>query len=259
MNFQLSPKLAVQLYTVRDHIQTPGGFSQTLQKINQIGYRAVQLSAVGCMNDGSVSAADAKKLLDDNEISCIATHRSWTDLAENTEKEIEFHQILACDYVAIGGLPKTYEEAGLDGYKKFLDDSAPVIAELKKENIRFGYHNHSHEFRKEKGRTLYDLFVDHGGPDFLLEVDTYWVWHAGVDPVGLFEKIAGRVPVIHHKDKEVIPGEGPVISAIGEGNLPWEKIISACEKAGAAWHCVEQDTCRRDPFDCLKSSFDYLK
>ncbi len=259
MNYQLEHKLAVQLYTVRDQIQTRDGFVQTIEKINQIGYRAVQLSAVGCMNDGSVSAKDAKQIFADNGIACIATHRNWADLAEKTDAEIEFHQILGCDYVAIGGLPKEYESAGLDGYKKFLEDSASVISRLKEAGIRFGYHNHSHEFRKEHGKILYELFIDHGGPDFLLEVDTYWVWHAGVDPVGLFERAARRVPVIHHKDKEVILADGPVISAIGEGNLPWEKIIPACEIAGVEWHCVEQDTCRRDPFDCLKSSFDFLK
>jgi sugar phosphate isomerase/epimerase len=259
MTYQLAPKLAVQMYTVRDQIQTSGGFLQTTKKLNQIGYRAVQLSAVGCMNDGSLSTIDAHQILRDNELRCIATHRNWIDLAEKTESEIEFHKTLECDYVAIGGLPKAYEEAGYDGYKKFLDDSAPVIATLKEAGIQFGYHNHSHEFRKDNGVVLYDLFVNHTDPDFLLEVDTYWVWHAGVDPVSLFERIKGRVPVIHHKDKEVIAGEGPVISAIGEGNLPWETIIPACEDAGTQWHCVEQDTCRRDPFDCLKSSFEFLK
>jgi sugar phosphate isomerase/epimerase len=255
----LKDKLAVQLYTLRDFLKTPGDFAQSLDKVAQIGYRAVQLSAVGCMDDGSVSATEAKKLLDDNGLTCAATHRSWASLLEKTDDEILFHKTLGCNYVAIGGLPKEYESAGYDGYLKFLDDSAPVISRLKEAGITFGYHNHSHEFRKESGTVLYDLFVERGGPDFTLEIDTYWVWHAGVDVVGLFERVNDRVPVIHHKDKEVIAGEGPVIAAIGEGNLPWGKILPACEAAGARWHCVEQDTCRRDPFDCLRSSFEYLK
>lgn len=255
----LKNKLAVQLYTLRDHLKTAEDFATSLQKCAAIGYGAVQLSAVGCMDDGSVGAAEAKKYLDDNGLKCVATHRNWTNLAEKTDDEIAFHKTMDCGYVAIGGLPREYESAGYDGYKKFLDDSAPVIARLKAAGIAFGYHNHSHEFRKENGTSLYDLFIEQGGPDFGLEVDTYWVWHAGVDPVALFERIPGRAQVIHHKDKEVIAGEGPVIAAIGEGNLPWSKIIPACEAAGVQWHCVEQDTCRRDAFDCLKSSFEYLK
>jgi sugar phosphate isomerase/epimerase len=255
----LKDKLAVQLYTLRDFLKTRDDFAESLRKIADIGYRAVQLSAVGCMDDGTVDANEARMLLDGNGLKCVATHRTWTNLAEKTDDEIAFHKTLNCDYVAIGGLPKEYESAGLEGYRKFLDDSAPVIARLKAAGITFGYHNHSHEFRRESGVRLYDLFIEQGGPDFTLEVDTYWVWHAGVDPVALFERVPGRVPVIHHKDKEVIAGEGPVIAAIGEGNLPWENIIAACNAAGVQWHCVEQDTCRRDPFDCLKSSFEYLK
>ena len=258
MGFGLSGKLAVQLYTLRDHLKTEPEMAESLTKIAKIGYKAVQLSAVHCMNDGSVSAAHARHLLHDNGIRCVATHRNWTDLVEKTEHEIEFHKIVGSDYVAIGGLPKEYESAGRDGYLRFLDDSAPVISRLKAAGIRFGYHNHSHEFRREGGDRLYDLFVERGGPDFLLEVDTYWVWHAGVDPAGLFDRLAGRVPVIHHKDREVVAGDGPVMAAVGEGNMPWEKILPACEKAGVRWHCVEQDVCRRDPFDCLASSFRFL-
>ena len=258
MSFGLRDKLAVQLYTLRDFTKTEADFAESLKKIAKIGYKAVQLSAVHCMNDGSVSAAHARHLLHDNGLRCVATHRNWTDLVDSTEHEIEFHKIVGSGYVAIGGLPKEYESAGRDGYLRFLDDSAPVIAALKSAGIRFGYHNHSHEFRREGGDRLYDLFVERGGPDFLLEVDTYWVWHAGVAPIDLFPRIHGRAPVIHHKDKEVVAGEGPVIAAVGEGNMPWHRILPACEEAGVEWHCVEQDTCRRDPFDCLASSFRFL-
>jgi sugar phosphate isomerase/epimerase len=64
--------------------------------------------------------------------------------------------------------------------------------------------------------------------------------------------------VVHVKDKEVIPGEGPVMAPVGEGNLNWPRILDVCEKGGIEWYVVEQDTCRRDPFDCLRSSYEYL-
>ena len=73
----------------------------------------------------------------------------------------------------------------------------------------------------------------------------------------VLERCHGRVPVIHLKDKEVV-AEGPVMAPIGEGNMDWAHIVPACEAAGVRWYCVEQDTCRRDPFDCLQSSFAYL-
>jgi sugar phosphate isomerase/epimerase len=263
MSSSAAAKLAVQMYTVRDFTKDAAGFTESVEKIAKIGYPAVQLSAVGAMNGETpeVSAAQARKLLDDNGLKCVATHRSWDQLAKTTDAEIEFHQTLGCGYTAIGGIPKEYGEEGADGYRRFVADAAPVIAKLKAAGIGFGHHNHSHEFQRyEAGspKTLWDILIEEGGPDYLLEADIYWVWHAGVDPAALMLRCAGRVPVIHLKDKEVVPKDGPVIAAIGEGNLPWKPILAACKEAGTDWYCVEQDVCRRDPFDCLRSSFEFL-
>jgi sugar phosphate isomerase/epimerase len=255
-------QLAVQLYTVRDHTATESDLVATLEKIAAIGYRAVQVSAVTVFEAGAVSAQRLRTLLDDHGLACIATHRGWDDLADRTDDELALHAILGCDYVAIGGLPRAYESAGAAGYARFVDDAVPVIARLKAGGLRFGYHNHAHEFRRAaEGATpsprLFDTFLQ-ADPDFLLELDLYWAWHAGVDPAELVRESTGRVPVIHLKDKEVVAGDGPVIAAIGEGNLPWDRIIPACQTAGVDWYCIEQDTCRRDPFDCLASSYRYL-
>ncbi|HVK04172.1 MAG TPA: sugar phosphate isomerase/epimerase [Armatimonadaceae bacterium] len=259
----MASKVALQMYTLRDFTATEAELADTLQKVARIGYPAVQMSAVRAIEGESpaVDAKTARKMLDDTGLKCVATHRSWDALANRTDDEIEFHRTLGATYTAIGGIPKEYGEQGADGYRKFVADAAPVVAKLKAAGIGFGHHNHSHEFiRVQPGdpTTLYDILIEEGGPDYLLEVDIYWVWHAGVDPVLLMERCAGRVPFIHLKDKEVVPKDGPVIAAIGEGNLPWDPIIAACEKAGVDWYAVEQDTCRRDPFDCIRSSFEYL-
>ncbi len=254
--------LAVQMYTLRDYTKTASGLADSLAKVAAIGYRAVQLSAVGAMNgeNPEVSAQGARAMLDAHGLRCIATHRNWDDLANRTDAEIAFHRTLGCDFTAIGGIPGAYGERGAEGYAQFIRDAAPVLARLKAAGLRCGYHNHAHEFQRigPGRRTLYDLFIEAGGPDFLLEMDVYWVDHAGVNPVRILERVHGRVPVIHVKDKEVVAKEGPVMAPIGEGNLDWEGILPACQAAGVEWYCVEQDICRRDPFDCLRSSYEFL-
>jgi hypothetical protein len=125
--------------------------------------------------------------------------------------------------------------------------------------LRFGYHNHQHEFEKAgpDRATFYSQIVEKGGPDVYLEIDVYWVQHAGVDPVALIESQPGRLPVVRFKDKEVT-NRNPVMAPIGEGNLNRTQIIPALVASGAEWYAVEQDECFRNPFDCLKSSFDFL-
>ena len=198
-------------------------------------------------------------MLDDNGLRCIATHRGWDDLADRTEQEIAFHQTLGCDFVAIGGLPTPYSAQGPDGYRRWVTDAAPVIARLKAAGIRFGYHNHAHEFARvgPERRPLYNVLLEDAGPDLMLELDVYWAGHAGLNPVRVIECAPGRLPVVHLKDKEVV-GNEPVMAPVGEGNLDWPALLAALRAAGTEWYCVEQDVCRRDPFDCLRSSFEYL-
>ena len=257
----MTDRIAAQMYTVRDFTNSPGDLRETLRKLSEIGYKAVQLSAVGAMSGSnpSVSAADAKQMLDEFNLRCIATHSDWNALANNTDEQIAYHKTLGCDYIAIGSMPGPYGSEGASGYQRFVEDSAPIIAKLKGEGIRFGYHNHSFEFLRigPGARTLYDILLD-APADLMLEIDFYWVMNAGVNPERVLEKASGRVAVTHVKDREVSGNDG-IMAPVGEGNMDWEHILPLGIKSGVEWFTVEQDTCRRDPFDCLRSSYNYLK
>jgi sugar phosphate isomerase/epimerase len=232
-----------------------------MEKISAIGYRAAQLSYIRAMDGESphVSVQEAKRIIDDNGIRCIATHRKWDDLVHNQAKEIDFHRTLDCDFTAIGGIPAEYKEDGEDGYRRWVDDTAPVIAGLKEAGIRFGIHNHSYEFAwsDKRRRPLYDVYIEQGAPSLMLEIDVYWMVHAGINPLKIIEANPGRCPVVHIKDKEPVGWE-VVQAPIGEGCIEWDVILPALEKAGTEWYCIEQDDYRRDPFDCLRSSFEFL-
>ena len=95
-----------------------------------------------------------------------------------------------------------------------------------------------------------------------IEIDVYWAAFAGVDPAQVIERLSGRVPLIHCKDLEVIRDSDDVARAfyapVGEGNLDWNRILQASEVADTRAWVVEQDECRRDAFDCLRSSFEFL-
>lgn len=50
------------------------------------------------------------------------------------------------------------------------------------------------------------------------------------------------------------------MAVIGEGNINFERVFAAAEKAGTKYMLVEQDDCNgEDPFACLKRSYEYLK
>jgi sugar phosphate isomerase/epimerase len=247
-------KLAAQMYTLREFTQTPEALDEALGKVAEIGYPAVQLSAIGALDQGLIDAAGIRALLDKYGLRCCATHRPLKRLLGATDEEIAFHKALGCDYVAVGSTAGDY---GMEpsSYRRFLEDARPVIAAFSAAGIRFGFHNHALEFR-QRGRDHYDLLLEE--PSLQLEIDVYWVAVAGLDPAALLRRAAGRIAAVHLKDLEVFGWEAPTYAPVGEGNLDWDAILTACREGGTEWGIVEQDTCRRDPFDCLASSYRFL-
>ena len=73
------PVLAAQLYTVRDFTKTASDLAETLRKVANIGYTAVQVSAIGPIPHGEV-----KQMVDDLGLTICNTHIGydalWGDL-----------------------------------------------------------------------------------------------------------------------------------------------------------------------------------
>ena len=62
------------------------------------------------------------------------------------------------------------------------------------------------------------------------------------------------------KHMAMVDQKDTYMAPVGEGNLEWDDIIEAARAGGCQWNSVEQDRCwnDRDPFDCLRSSFEFL-
>lgn len=246
--------LAAQLYTLRDHLKTPDDIARTLPKVARMGYRAVQLSALG-----PIDTRELKRILDGEGLTVCATHVGFDRLRDDLEGVVEEHQILGCRYVAIGGLPGDYRSA--EGYPRFAREASKVGRRMKERGLVFGYHNHSFELEKFGGRTALEILYAESDPEaFTAEIDTYWIQHGGGDPAWWIRRVAGRSPVVHLKDMAVVGGK-PVMAEVGEGNLNWPTILEACRAAGVEWYIVEQDRdwYQDDPFQSLELSLRNLK
>ena len=99
------------------------GVAETLKKVANIGYTAIQISGFG-----PVDPQDVAKLVEDNGLKVVSTHRSWAQFLNDLDTEIEIHKLWKCDHPAIGGLPREYHS--LDGLKRFLDDWEKVKAQM---------------------------------------------------------------------------------------------------------------------------------
>ena len=246
--------IAAQLYTVRDFCKTPADIAQTMRKVREIGYEAVQ-----CSGMGEIEPAELRRIVDGEAITICATHTAYDRMRDETDRVVEEHKIIGCEYAAIGGLPKEYQTSA-EGWSRFAREASEVAKRMAEQGVKFGYHNHSHELQKFGDRTGLAILYEDGDPRyFLAEIDTYWIQHGGGDVCWWIRKLAGRVPLLHLKDMKM-KGREQLFAEIGEGNLNWEGILEEAKKAGVEWYIVEQDrTYDRDPFDSLKISFDNMK
>jgi len=246
--------IAAQMYTFRVYSQTEEELKSTFQKLASIGYTAVQVSGIG-----PIAPSVVKQLADESGLEICATHVPWTRLVDDLDTLAKEHQLWNCKYIGLGGLPDSCR-GSLEGYRSFIVE-ASAIARTLKENygLQFIYHNHDFEFeRLEDGRTGMDILLKETDPEYFgIELDLYWLQAAGADPVEWIHKVKGRMQVVHLKDMAVIQ-RTPVFAELGEGNMNYAGIIKACRETGIEWYVVEQDICRRDPFESVAISLNYL-
>jgi len=248
-------QIAVQLYTVRDHMKTPAEVAATFDKIRNIGYTAVQFGGLPAMPVDQLAG-----MLSDSGLTCCSTHGTGeSNLLDDPAAAVEVVEKLDCQSIAYS-YPSGIALGTIDdvlAFAKRLNAAGKVFYEA---GISFAYHNHSIEFQRVDGKLVLDVLYEETDPRYLQgEPDTYWIQYGGGDSVEWCRKLKGRLPLLHMKDYKITPEDRPTFAEIGCGNLDWKKIVAAADDGGCQWYIVEQDRCDGDPFDSLKMSFDYIR
>lgn len=248
------PAISVQLYTVRNFLQTPEDVAESLKKIRAIGYRFVEVSSLE-----HVPAPEIKSMLDDAGLQVSAIHFDFEPLLTNLEICLEQCRILGTKNIILVMMPEAYAQQGRAGFQRFIDEAIPLCEKIHAAGLTISYHNHNYEFTRFDGRPALEWIFEATASHHLgVEIDTHWIQMGGGDPVAWIRKVAGRMNSVHLKDFTVDMWT-PIFAEVGQGSLNWNEIIPACHETGVEWFVVEQDECRRDPFESLKLSYEFLK
>ncbi len=270
-NSLFAPKksIGLQLYSLGKELtdDVPNG----LKKVVKIGYSSAEMAGY---RDGKMygyEMSEFKKLADDAGLKLTGTHvnpstRQYTkqnmgEIADFWKKAVEDHVKCGVDTIVQPGMPtiKTMDDAALVGE---VFNKAGEIA--KDANIKWGYHNHSHEFervpdpsegqsdKRNSGKVIYDLMLKNTDPKLVFfEMDVYWTVMGQNDPLEYFEKYAGRFPVLHIKDRSIL-GQS--------GMMNFENIFTYAYKNGLDEFYVELEHVKDNitQFEGVKRCFDYL-
>jgi len=258
--------IGLQLYTVRDAMQkdTAG----TLAKIASLGYNSVEgATYTGSQKFYGLGAREFSVLLKQNGLIIPSSHyRLGEENANGVVKGTMLHEWdKAVDDAAEAGIKymvcaylSTSERGGLDHYKYIAEQLNKAAERCKKSGVQMCYHNHDFEFEKQDGQFPYDVLLDNTDKELVkMEMDIYWIFKAGQDPIALFDKHPKRFPLWHIKDMDNTPEKA--FTEVGNGTIDFKKIFAHADKAGMKYFFVEQDKCPGSPFDSITQSIQYIK
>ena len=232
----------LQLYSIRDI--TKDDLDGALRQVSEMGYKFVEFAGFF-----GHSAQEVKAMLDKYGLKVSGTHTGWQEVAEHFEETVAYHKAIGNKNIIIPGCDLSTQEK-LDEFVKMANEFQPKLAA---EGIRFGYHNHAHEFAKDGDDVLMDVLMENTEKEIFAEFDVFWVAYAGYDPVEYIRRYAGRQPLMHLKE---LAADRRANVELGTGVLDFAAIIRAGQQAGTEHFIIEQEEYTLPPLESCKASLD---
>ena len=246
-------QIALQIYTLRDFIQSAKELAATLQRVRAIGYQAVEMIGIS-----KVSPEEIRRTVDGEGIKICSVHGPSQALLTEPHQALDTLAPLGTDLIVypFPGEVDLGDSATVAQFIEQLRKSSDIFAKAGK---RLAYHHHGMEFARYGNKIVLEAIFS-SAPELHAELDTYWIQFGGGNPIAWIDKMHDRLPTIHLKDYGFNARENhPEMVELGNGNLDFAQIIKRAEAAGCRWFIVEQDFCNRDPFESVGISFDFLQ
>jgi sugar phosphate isomerase/epimerase len=240
--------IALQMFTLRNELEKD--YLGAFQKVAEIGYQGVELE----LPPPGFTPTQVKNYLTQIGLQWVACHVEYDQLTTQLDRLIASLNEIGCANLVLSYLDYHSIDEVNEAAKLFNH----IGETCRSRGIQFLYHNHNHEFQQFDGRRVLDLLLQWTDPQLVkVELDTYWVKRAGVDPAEFLGGLHNRCPLLHIKDMEAGPDQ--YFAEIGEGILDFDSIFRAAKKAKVQWLVVEQDECRKPAFESVTISYQNLQ
>jgi sugar phosphate isomerase/epimerase len=248
-------------------------YAGTLKQVGAIGYQEVE--AAGFFDH---TPAQVRQAMDAAGLRCVSAHYSYNDLNRDLDKTIAFNKELGVSYIICSfpgiknparlkdnSFATQVQSFTLDDYRWNADEFNRFGAAVKAAGMKFGYHNHTMEFRAQDGVVPFDELVRLTDPSLVtFEMDCGWVKVGGANPIDFLKRYPNRISMLHIKDFKPTAQPASVVdpppaAELGRGTLDYRPIFEAANKANIK-HCfVEQEGYDMPVYEALKIDADYMK
>ncbi|NRQ40341.1 sugar phosphate isomerase/epimerase [Nonomuraea sp. NN258] len=246
--------ISIQLWTVRADLAR--GYDATLTYLAEIGYPKVEL-ALGYFGR---TAAQLRAFLDGIGVQASSSHDGLSPDAAALDAKIANALTLGQSYLVVPYL----NSASADEWKAWAERMNVEAQAARSAGLRYGYHNHAHEFTTDLGggTTPWDILTAELDPGLVhLEIDIYWAVTGGVgrgaaDPVGfaidVIRDAPQRVLQYHVKDRH-LNGD---MADLGTGTIDFRRVF---ESHRVKEYIVENDTPDVTPRQTADTGYRYLR
>lgn len=240
-------RIGLQLYTVRD--AAAADLAGALRRTAELGFEGVEL------HDLHGHAPDeVRAMLDAHGLAVCGRHVGLEAAEDDLGGLAAELATLGTDRLVVAWIEPPRTPAEADAAVARLVRAAGRAADT---GLRLGFHNHDAEVAAQAdGRSVLDLLLAADGGPFL-ELDLGWAWYAGADPIALVDTAGSRAPLVHVKDMR--RDGGPVHVPLGRGDVDYEGLADAADRAGVEWLIVEQDEIDGDAFEAVAESLARLR
>ncbi|MFF2374490.1 sugar phosphate isomerase/epimerase family protein [Streptomyces xiamenensis] len=249
-------QISIQLYTLRDSLGGEPGYDATLRELARIGYNKVEQAGYH-----GRSARELRRFHDRLGIRTTSSHEGISETDEALRTKIDNARILGQKYMNVPYLASS----SADDWQRWAERMNVEARAACRSGIRYGYHNHAHEFTADlgRGRTPWDILTAELDPRYVhLEIDLYWTVTAAVelgerDPEGFSLDVIRAAPQsvlqYHVKDRSATDGD---TSDLGTGIIDFPRIFKAHQ---VKEYIVENDRPDVTPIETARVGYGYLR
>ena len=271
----LNPGL--QLWSVKDSLESDQ--AGTLRKIGAMGYREVELYEL------PRSPVEFKKQCADAGLTITGGHFHLQSLIDrrtiDAALQLGMHYIIVrfptlrslrdrdISNMTARELNPLYEKITADDYKWNAEQFNRHGAEVKRDGLQLGYHNHAIDLKTFGKQSALEVLIESTDPDLVVfEMDCGHVIHAGADPIAYLRKYPKRIQLLHLKDLKAGYGisasidteEKDTNAELGAGVIDWKAFFQVAAQGNIKHYFVEHEgKMAHSHLESIANSLRYLK
>ena len=242
--------VGVQLYMLRAEMRADP--AATLKRIADLGYEEIEW-----WGEWSVSPTDLRTMLDSHGLRSPAAHIDPAALApDRLPALLDYAGTMGHRSLLVAWTPPDQRKSA-DDWKRVAATLNEAGAAAASSGVRTGYHNHDFEFTKFGDRTGFEILVTETDPRYVdIELDCFWAFKAGHDPLTLLRAHADRIQYLHLKDSSGAPEHAQ--RDIGSGVIAWKPLLEFALSQRVTSVFVERDD-PEDPWESAQAGRAYMR